>query len=233
MSRPLVLVGAGGLARETAEAARAGDQWHLTGYIDDDPARWGERVDGLAVLGGPELLAQQDDWAVAVCPGDGRGRAALRQRLTASGVAAARFASVVHPTAVVPPSCSVGAGSIVLAGAVLTASVTLGEHVVLMPGVILTHDDVLADYVTVCARAALGGDVRVGVAAYLGAGCLVRQHLTVGDGALLGMGSVVLADVPAHEVWAGVPARRLRDLTDATARAGAPAEQEEIEGAMA
>jgi acetyltransferase-like isoleucine patch superfamily enzyme len=37
----------------------------------------------------------------------------------------------------------------------------------------------------------------------------VREHLTVGAWALVGMGAVVTRDVPGGEVWAGVPARSL------------------------
>jgi acetyltransferase-like isoleucine patch superfamily enzyme len=51
--------------------------------------------------------------------------------------------------------------------------------------------------------------------AYVGAGALIRENVTVGAWSLVGLGSVVLADVPADEVWAGSPARKLRnaDLT--------------------
>jgi acetyltransferase-like isoleucine patch superfamily enzyme len=41
---------------------------------------------------------------------------------------------------------------------------------------------------------------------------LVREKLSIGAGAVVGMGSVVLQDVPAGEVWAGVPARRIRKV---------------------
>lgn len=210
MRRPLLLVGASGLGRETAEAVRAGEEWELVGWADDDPARWGTELDGLPVLGGPDVLLEHADWSAVLCPGSGRGRAALAGRLTAWGLTDDRYATVVHPTAVVPASCDVGPGSIVLASTVLTTAVTLGRHVVLMPGCVLTHDDVLSDFATVCARVALAGSVRVGAGAYLGAGCLVREHLSVGDWSVVGMGAVVLRDVPAAEVWAGTPAGPIR-----------------------
>lgn len=210
MRRPLLLVGASGLGRETAEAVRATSDWDVVGWADDDAALWGTSVDGLPVLGGPDVLLAHDDWSAVLCPGTGAGRAALAGRLAAMGVEDSRYATVVHPAAVVPVSCSVGLGSIVLAGTVLTASVQVGRHVVVMPGCVLTHDDVLEDFTTLGARVALAGAVTVEEGAYLGTGSLVREHLHVGRWSLVGMGSVVLQDVPAHQVWVGAPARLLR-----------------------
>lgn len=44
----------------------------------------------------------------------------------------------------------------------------------------------------------------------LGVGTIVLPGVTIGEGAIVGAGSVVTSDVPDYEVWAGVPARRLR-----------------------
>jgi len=49
----------------------------------------------------------------------------------------------------------------------------------------------------------LGNDV------WLGAGCAVMPGVTIHDGAIIGANAVVTDDVPANEIWAGVPARRL------------------------
>lgn len=38
---------------------------------------------------------------------------------------------------------------------------------------------------------------------------VICPGVTVGDGAVIGAGSVVMDDVPGWEVWAGVPARRI------------------------
>jgi sugar O-acyltransferase (sialic acid O-acetyltransferase NeuD family) len=205
----LVLVAASGLALEVAEAARASG-WTVRGCVDDDEARWDTCAGGwLPVLGGLDALNGHSSDRVVLCAGRGTVRAALSERLVRQGLPTDRYATVVHPGVVVPASCSIGAGSVVLAGCVLTASVTLGDHVVVMPQVTLTHDDVVEDFATLCADVTLGGSVRVGRAAYVGMSASVRERVRVGAGSTLGMGSVLLTDLPDDEVWAGVPARRL------------------------
>jgi acetyltransferase-like isoleucine patch superfamily enzyme len=87
-----------------------------------------------------------------------------------------------------------------------------------MPHVLITHDDEIADGVTFAGRASLGGNVVVGECAYLGQAASVRDRVTIGAGAVVGMGSVVLQDVPAGEVWAGVPAKRIRDVNSWSTR---------------
>jgi len=124
---------------------------------------------------------------------------------------AERYATITHPTAAISASSRVGPGSVLLAHVVLTAAVRIGSHVAVMPQVTLTHDDVVGDFATLASGARLGGGVRVGAGAYVGAGALVRENRAVGPGSLVGMGSVVLSDVPAGQVWTGVPARFLRD----------------------
>jgi acetyltransferase-like isoleucine patch superfamily enzyme len=45
----------------------------------------------------------------------------------------------------------------------------------------------------------------------LGIGTTVMPGVTIGRGAQIGAGAVITRDVPAYEVWIGVPARKLRD----------------------
>jgi sugar O-acyltransferase (sialic acid O-acetyltransferase NeuD family) len=214
--RPLLLVGAGGLARETLAAVRAvnvaAPAWQPLGLLDDDPAQHGSEVDGLTVLGPPEAVAAYPDAAVVICTGSARNPASRRRIADRLGLPDDRYGTVVHPAASIAAGTVLGVGSTLLAGCVVTAPQRIGRHVVAMPQVLFTHDDVVGDYVTLAGRVALAGCVRVGEGGYLGAGALIREGLTIGAWSVVGMGSIVLEDVPAGEVWVGVPARRLRQV---------------------
>jgi sugar O-acyltransferase (sialic acid O-acetyltransferase NeuD family) len=212
---PLVIVGAGGFARETAAAVHAINavqpQWDLLGFVDDNPALVGREFEGARVLGFVDAgIAARPSAHVVVCtgrPDNYFSRFAIVRRLR---LAPDRYATIVHPAASIAATAVIGRGSVVLAGTVATAQCRIGDHVAIMPLVALIHDDQIGDYVTLGSGVRLGGGVRVERGAYFGAGALVREDLTVGAWSLVAMGAVVTRTVPRAELWAGVPARRQR-----------------------
>lgn len=201
------MVAASGLAREALAVVEATGSHRLVGVVDDSPELAGLHVGGTRVLGSLERVLEHPDAELLLCVGRGAGRERLAARLSVLGVAADRFATVIHPSVSVPAGCSVGPGSVLLAQVVLTTDVRIGRHVVVMPNVTLTHDDVLDDFSTLAAGVSLGGSVRVGARAYLGMNSCVRERCTVGADAVLGMGAALLTDLPEAETWFGVPAR--------------------------
>jgi sugar O-acyltransferase (sialic acid O-acetyltransferase NeuD family) len=206
----LLLIAAGGLAREVLATVRESGQHDVVGILDDDEDKAGSFVDGAPVLGPVSDALRYPQAGAVVCVGAGSGRARVVARLAGLGFPQSRYTAVVDSSVRIPPGCRIGVGSILLGHVTLTAGVTLGDHVVVMPGVTLTHDDVVEDFTTFASGVSLGGGVRIGRAAYLGMNASVREGTSVGAGAMIGMGAVVLRDVPADETWVGVPARAMR-----------------------
>ena len=205
----LLLLAASGLAREVIALETTAGRYDEMFLLDDDPGLQGTALDGVPVIGPIALAAEGFDGDLVICAGAGASRRSIARRLAAMGVGSNAYGRVIHPGVEIPPGCSVGPGCILLASVVLTASVHLHRHVVVMPHVTLTHDDVVSDYATLCAGVSLGGRVSVEEGAYLGMNASVRQDVRVGRDSVLGMGSVLLHDLPAEETWAGVPARAL------------------------
>ena len=48
--------------------------------------------------------------------------------------------------------------------------------------------------------------VTIGKRVFIGGHCIILKGVTIGDGAVVGAGSVVTKDIPAGEIWAGNPA---------------------------
>ncbi|HOK79240.1 MAG TPA: acyltransferase [bacterium] len=44
----------------------------------------------------------------------------------------------------------------------------------------------------------------------IGAGAIILPGVKIGKGAIIGAGAVVTQEVPSYEVWAGVPARKIK-----------------------
>jgi acetyltransferase-like isoleucine patch superfamily enzyme len=53
--------------------------------------------------------------------------------------------------------------------------------------------------------------VRIGNDVWIGEGVLIKQGVTIGNGAVIGMGSIVTKDIEPYTIYAGSPARKIRN----------------------
>lgn len=121
-----------------------------------------------------------------------------------------RLATIVDPTAFVSRTARMGAGCVIYPHCYIGANAILGNRVFALSGAVINHDDHLEDDVILCTNVSLAGSVHVEAACYLGQACTVRQLLRIGRKSMVGMGSVVIRNVPPETVVAGNPAKVLR-----------------------
>ena len=210
MTRPLIILGAGGSTSDLLDLvvainARA-PTWQPIGFLDDArPA--GDLHLGLPLLG-PLRNADQfpHAWFVNVIAGD-RNFRQLPTSLASTGLPPERFATLVHPAAVVSSRARLGQGVVINPGAVLAGAVEIGNHVMICPGVVLGHEARVGDHCILAPGAILSGLTQVEPGCYIGTRAVIRQNLTIGAGALIGMGAVVVANVQPGTSMVGVPAR--------------------------
>ena len=196
----IVVVGSGGHAKVVIATARAAGL-DVAAIVDDDPARWGHRVLGVEVTGPATAVLDDPEQLAVLAIGANR----TRQRLAA--VARCRFATIVHPGAIVDATVGLGAGTVVFAGAVIQPDAVIGAHAIVNTGASIDHDCVLGEAVHVGPGTRLAGNVTLGDEVFLGIGAVVVPGVAIGARTTIGAGAAVVGDLPADIVAFGVPAR--------------------------
>ena len=201
----LVLIGGGGHAAVVLDAAlQAGGR--VDGFYDDRP-------DASIVRAATHLGTIRDITAdlpehqrLILAIGD------LRQRLTllAENVPhelSDRFATVVHPSAIVARSVEIEAGTFVGPGAIVNARARVSVDCIINSGAIVEHDCWVRANAHVAPGAVLGGGATVERHALVGIGSRILPGRSVGMWSVVGAGASVIEDVPERTVVAGVPAQ--------------------------
>jgi sugar O-acyltransferase (sialic acid O-acetyltransferase NeuD family) len=124
-----------------------------------------------------------------------------------------RCVSLIDPTVFVSRTAQIGVGCVIYPHCVVGAYARVGDFVFSLSGSVINHHDVIEDRVAIATAVTLAGQVHVEADCYLGQSSTCRQLLRIGRGSLIGMGSVIIKDVPPNSVMVGNPARRLRDNT--------------------
>lgn len=208
MSRPIIILGAGGHASVVADVLRLAGET-LLGLTDCDPALRGEMRFGLKVLGTDDELNGFGPEVVQLANGIGsirqpHLRTEVFERWKAKGY---DFVSVIHPRAVVAADSKLAEGVQIMAGAVVQPGAVIASNSIINTGAIIDHDCRIAEHCHVAPGAVLSGNVRLGARSHLGTGAVVIQGIEIGQNCLVGAGSVVLQNLSDGAKVAGVPAR--------------------------
>ena len=206
-TRPLVILGTHQLAPEIADVAEQSG-WTVAAFIENmDRSRCSETIEDLPILWIDELRDLRDTHVAVGGLGTTR-RSRFTDEAAALGMT---FATVIHPSAVLSPRATVGAGTVIGVRAVVATRATIGEHVFLNRGAMIGHHTSLGDHVSVQPGAIVAGACRVGSGTWVGIGAIVIDHMTIGRDVMIGAGSVVTNDVPDAVQVVGVPARVVRE----------------------
>jgi UDP-perosamine 4-acetyltransferase len=206
----IVIIGAGGHAGVVIDTLKALGSFHIHGLVDRDRDTWGATRHGCKVLGGDDVLSSIRIAGVRQAfLGLGMIQPSSLRKTCAALTAKIgfKFPTLVHPTAWVSPSATLGDGTFIGPLAVVNSSAVIGEHVIINSGAIVEHDCQVGSFSHVASGACLAGGVVVGAETLIGARAVVRQGLEIGYRVLVGAGAVVVKSVPNQTQALGVPAQ--------------------------
>lgn len=201
----IVIIGDSGHSKVVAEMA-VSVGLTVIAKLDD---KYDSDVKIGSILNGPTrsllaLIEERPEVKVVLAIGSN----AIRKKLVDSfDLSAHSYVTIIHPSAIVSPTATLGFGSVVMPGVVVNAGAVIGDHVIINSSCVVEHDCVVESYAHISPHATLTGGVQIGEGTHVGASATVIPMKSVGNWSVLGAGAVVTSAIGDHVLAVGVPAK--------------------------
>ncbi len=121
---------------------------------------------------------------------------------------------IISDKAVIDDFSEIAEGCVLCEFSVIKSNVKVGKYFHADRSSNISHDCVIGDFVTFAPHVNCNGNVQISNYVYIGTGAVIKngtsdKPLTIGEGAVVGMGAVVIRDVKPYTTVAGNPAKIL------------------------
>ncbi|MEZ7172928.1 acetyltransferase [Sporosarcina sp. OR05] len=204
--KKVVIIGDSGHAKVVADVIHSHNSGFVIAKLDD---KYDDVFIENGIVKGPikhihELIANDPALRVII----GIGSNLIRKKLVSLlAISDEYYMTAVHKTAVISPSATISAGTVIMPGVIVNADATIGKHVILNSGSVIEHDTKIDDFAHISPCAVLTGGVQIGEGTHIGAGASIVPQKTVGAWTTVGAGAVVVSDINDSLTVVGVPAK--------------------------
>lgn len=206
MNKKIVIIGASGHGKVVANIAKLNEYEEIL-FIDDDTSKI--NCGDYLVIGTSnkidELIAQ--DYGFIVSIGNNEIRKKIYELLLIKN---ARLVTLIHPSAVIDESVSIGDGTVIMANVVINSNTVIGNACIVNTASSVDHDCIIKDYVHISPGVNIAGTVTIGYCTWIGIGTEISNNIEITDNSIIGAGSVVIKDILNEGTYVGAPVRKVK-----------------------
>lgn len=216
MGKNVVIVGglgSGVIAYETFRSIQdSTGEWNVLGMLTDvDP----EEIPHVNVIGSSDQVADYIRDEVSIHYTLHFNAKAKEQRmgwLDKLSIPDELNATAIHPDSKLDRNTVVKPGCLINRGVMSSPGAVIGRNSHVYAGAFIGHDSGIGRGCTIAAHAVIGGRVSIHKGAHIGLNSTIREDITISDYAILGAASMLTKDIPSRQIWAGNPARFLKEV---------------------
>ncbi len=179
----IVIIGAGDLGKEIVwlieDINKRQPTYLILGFLDDDKLKTGTEFYGYKVLGGTEKLSELSSkmpLSAVIAIQDG----SVRKRIVENHLEFDCWETIIHPTAVISSTTSVGKGSVFFPQVTVSVDSELGSFGLYYIHSIICNDCVVGDFVSIMSGASISEHAEIGDECFIAAGACVYPHKKIG-----------------------------------------------------
>lgn len=205
----LLIIGAGGFGREVYQWVKDSLDKHtynFKGFLSNNSHDLDSSVINESIIDDPMSYKVKTNDRFLIGIGDINTRIRVVKRIKNEG---GIFTSLLHRTAVIADSATIGEGTIVCPFALISADTMIGDFVLLNTYASCGHDSIIGNYSVLSPYATINGYVTLKDEVFLATHSTVTPRRTVGYRSKVSANSVVMRDVPERSLVSGVPGKHI------------------------
>lgn len=210
--KPIVIMGAGGFARELMALLETIGEWNIVGFVRSDAG--GDRTQLHGYTNYPNIDSLRGDYPglenLWYCLGAGAPavKRAMDDEARRAGLKPAP--PIIHPTVKLHRSVQLSDNVVLCEGTSLTVDIRIGYGTMLNLHCTVGHDTTIGAFCTCSPGVHLSGNVHVADDVECGTNSSVIPYVSLGERSVLGAGAVAVQSIPAGTVAVGIPAKPIR-----------------------
>ncbi len=122
-----------------------------------------------------------------------------------------RYATLIHPSAVLSNWVYLNEGTVITAGTILTCNINIGKHAHLNLHTTIGHDCNIGNFFTTAPAVNISGKCNFGNNVYIGTNASIKNGITICDNVIIGMGSVVVKNISTPGTYIGNPTKNINE----------------------
>lgn len=210
-NKHIYIVGAGTYGEAMYELAELLG-YEIKGYYDEDEIKQNSLIMGVKVLGKfselEDVEIKEKQFIVAI--GNNKVRNTIMTKINDLG---GITPTLIHPTAVISESATIGKGVYIQGNTYIWTKAKISDFCIISPNVVIAHHSKIGKSCLISTLTGVGASINIGENVFVGMGSTIVTGMEyIGDNSIIGAGAVVLKDVEENSVYAGVPARKIRDI---------------------
>ena len=209
----VILIGTGGHAAEVREYIYYHNRlkpdlaFELLGFIDVNDELHTKYNYKEPFLGAVEDHKIRQDVQYMFCFGNMIYKQQLVKLFKHAG---AKFLTLIHPTALIAESCSIGQGVLISHNASVGPMAVIGDFNILNSRCTIGHDSTLENYNFISPQVSLSGNTSIGSYNMFGVNSATIPGVSIGDNNTIGAGSIITRNVAHNGIIVGVPGKKIK-----------------------